>query len=140
MESRDQRRGENCHISLNSGQAYTSCQCSEMVSKRCVAKNENGSKLTKAGEILASAGDDGNVLLWVPSDSATHQAAFGEDNTDDLEKWRVKTMCRSSNGSEIYDLAWSPDGSFFITGSMDNVARIYNATNGNFTPSLTQHN
>ena len=39
-------------------------------------------------------------------------------------------MCRSSSGSEIYDLAWSPDGMFFITGSMDNVARIYSATNG----------
>ena len=39
-------------------------------------------------------------------------------------------MCRSSSGSEIYDLAWSPDGTFFVTGSMDNVARIYNATNG----------
>lgn len=38
-------------------------------------------------------------------------------------------MCRSS-GSEIYDLAWSPDGVFFITGSMDNVARIYNAQTG----------
>jgi len=39
-------------------------------------------------------------------------------------------MCRSSSGSDIYDLAWSPDGMFFITGSMDNVARIYNASNG----------
>lgn len=39
-------------------------------------------------------------------------------------------MCRSSSGSEIYDLAWSPDGRYFITGSMDNVARIYDASNG----------
>lgn len=39
-------------------------------------------------------------------------------------------MCRSNTGSEIYDLAWSPDGLFFITGSMDNVARIYNASTG----------
>ena len=39
-------------------------------------------------------------------------------------------MCRSSSGSEIYDLAWSPDGTFFVTGSMDNVARIYSATSG----------
>lgn len=38
-------------------------------------------------------------------------------------------MCRSS-GAEIYDLAWSPDGSHFIIGSMDNIARIYNATSG----------
>jgi chromatin assembly factor 1 subunit B len=41
-------------------------------------------------------------------------------------------MCRSSSGSEIYDLAWSPDGTFFVTGSMDNVARIYNASTGMF--------
>lgn len=36
-------------------------------------------------------------------------------------------------GSEIYDLAWSPDGNFFITGSMDNIARIYNAQTGKYT-------
>jgi chromatin assembly factor 1 subunit B len=38
-------------------------------------------------------------------------------------------MCRSS-GAEIYDLAWSPDGSYFIIGSMDNIARIYNTGTG----------
>lgn len=81
------------------------------------------------GEVLASAGDDGNVLLWQPSDTA--QSYMGSDDTqDDLEHWKVKTMCRSSNGSEIYDLAWSPDGTYFVTGSMDNVARIYNAEKG----------
>lgn len=42
-------------------------------------------------------------------------------------------MCRSS-GSEIYDLAWSPDGAYFIIGSMDNVARIYNAASGTQNP------
>lgn len=78
--------------------------------------------------MLASAGDDGNVLLWVPSELQTH-GALGEDRSDDKETWRVKHMCRSS-GAEIYDLAWSPDGVFLITGSMDNVARIYNAQTG----------
>jgi hypothetical protein len=33
-------------------------------------------------------------------------------------------------GTEIYDLAWSPDGTFIISGSMDNIARIYNAQTG----------
>jgi WD40 repeat protein len=86
--------------------------------------------LTITGEMLATAGDDGNVLLWVPSENPAHNSTFGEDALEDVETWRVKTMCRSSSGSEIYDLAWSPDGMFFITGSMDNVARIYSATNG----------
>jgi chromatin assembly factor 1 subunit B len=82
------------------------------------------------GELLATAGDDGNVLLWVPSDNPAYASNFGDDGLEDVEHWRVKTMCRSSSGSEIYDLAWSPDGQFFITGSMDNVARIYNASTG----------
>lgn len=79
--------------------------------------------------MLASAGDDGNVLLWIPAENPALYARIGEDATEEKEVWRVKTMCRSS-GSEIYDLAWSPDGVFFITGSLDNVARIYNASNG----------
>ena len=79
--------------------------------------------------MLATAGDDGNVLLWVPSETHSHTPSFGEDGLEDKETWRVKHMCRSF-GSEIYDLAWSPDGVFFITGSMDNIARIYNAQTG----------
>jgi WD40 repeat protein len=79
------------------------------------------------GEVLASAGDDGNVILWVRSE--THHPTFGSDGLDDKETWRTKHMCRSL-GTEIYDLAWSPDASFFIIGSMDNVARIYNAVTG----------
>lgn len=79
--------------------------------------------------MLASAGDDGNVLTWV-LDSKSAKPAFGDDEgIEDKETWRIKHMCRSS-GAEIYDLAWSPDGIYFITGSMDNVARIYNAQTG----------
>jgi chromatin assembly factor 1 subunit B len=84
------------------------------------------------GELLASAGDDGNVLLWTPTENPAYQTSMGEDALEDVEHWRVKTMCRSSSGSEIYDLAWSPDGAFFVTGSMDNVARIYSSTTGMF--------
>lgn len=80
-----------------------------------------------SGEILASAGDDGNVILWVPSDLPPSN--FGADAQDDKESWRAKHMCRSS-GAEIYDLAWSPDAAHFIIGSMDNIARIYNANSG----------
>ncbi|KKY19532.1 putative chromatin assembly factor 1 subunit [Phaeomoniella chlamydospora] len=80
------------------------------------------------GEMLASAGDDGNVLLWVPSEVPS--SVIGEDNSDDKETWRVKHMCRSTTGAEIYDLAWSPDGLHFITGGVDNTARIYNASTG----------
>lgn len=80
--------------------------------------------------MLASAGDDGNVLLWVPSDVHSNNNTFGEEAGEDKETWIVKRMCRSTSGSEIYDLAWSPDAHFFVTGSMDNVARIFDAQTG----------
>ncbi|KAF2755212.1 WD40 repeat-like protein [Pseudovirgaria hyperparasitica] len=90
------------------------------------------------GEMLGSAGDDGNVLLWVPSETHSHQS-FGEDSSEDKETWRVKHMCRST-GTEIYDMAWSPDGQFFITGSTDNVVRIYNAHTATIVRQIAEHN
>ncbi|KAF4818824.1 putative WD repeat-containing protein [Colletotrichum siamense] len=88
------------------------------------------------GDILASAGDDGNVILWVQSEHSG--PAFGNEGLEDKETWRTKHMCRSS-GSEIYDLAWSPDSQFFIIGSMDNIARIYNATSGTLVRQIAEH-
>ncbi|KAL5454197.1 hypothetical protein PMIN07_007624 [Paraphaeosphaeria minitans] len=89
------------------------------------------------GEVLASASDDGVVILWVPSENPPMKQ-LGDDGLEDKEAWRVKHMCRSM-GSEIYDLAWSPDAAFFITGSMDNVARIYNAHTGAMIRQIAEH-
>lgn len=80
--------------------------------------------------MLATAGDDGNTLLWVPAEHKPTKQFGDEEEPEDLETWRVKRMC-VSNQAEVYDLAWSPDGRFFITGSMDNIARIYDSTTGN---------
>ncbi|KAG4413406.1 hypothetical protein IFR04_013465 [Cadophora malorum] len=89
------------------------------------------------GDVLASAGDDGNVITWV-LDTKNAKPRFGEEGIEDKETWRTKHMCRSS-GHEIYDLAWSPDGIYFITGSMDNVARIYNAQTGQLIRQIAEH-
>jgi chromatin assembly factor 1 subunit B len=86
----------------------------------------------RADPVLASAGDDGVVCIWVPSEKDKDNPAFGEssDHAEDKEFWRVKHLCRAGNGSEIYDLVWSPDGTYILTGSMDNIARIYDSRDG----------
>ncbi|KAI4870253.1 WD40 repeat-like protein [Hypoxylon rubiginosum] len=89
------------------------------------------------GETLASAGDDGNVILWVPSESH-NPTTFGNEGLEDKETWRTRHMFRPT-GSEIYDLAWSPDATYFIIGSMDNVARIYNAGTGVLIRQIAEH-
>jgi chromatin assembly factor 1 subunit B len=82
------------------------------------------------GDTLASAGDDGAIILWTQTELGAQTPAFGEEKLDELETWRAKKTIGSPIATEVYDLAWSPDGSFFITGSMDNIARIYNSTTG----------
>lgn len=95
----------------------------------------------RVGEILASAGDDGNVILWSLADSDEPRRSFGEDPDErahDSETWRIRHLCRSSM-AEIYDLAWSPDSQYLIAGSMDNVARIYSASTGLCIRQIAEH-
>lgn len=90
------------------------------------------------GEVLATAGDDGTVLLWTLSESIVKE--FGQDPDEDIqESWILRHACRSST-SEVYDLAWSPDSKYIITGSTDNVSRIYDASNGQQVCQIAEHN
>ncbi|WWD20746.1 hypothetical protein CI109_105222 [Kwoniella shandongensis] len=90
------------------------------------------------GQILASAGDDGNVILWVPSDRPV--VTFGEnpDEVPDKEHWRLQKMLQVTT-KHVYDLSWSPDGEFFIAGSTDNTATIWKAATGECVFALREH-
>lgn len=131
MEHRSKWGGEKAHIPFDLGETLAIYQRCTILSKRFALPEKREISvhlLMGVGEMLASAGDDGNVILWIPSE--TPPTILGEDHAEDKETWRVKHMCRSSTGAEIYDLAWSPDGVFFITGGVDNTARIFNAQTG----------
>ncbi|TYJ53349.1 hypothetical protein B9479_006009 [Cryptococcus floricola] len=90
------------------------------------------------GQTLASAGDDGNVILWVPSDRPN--VTFGETSEDlpDKEHWRLQKMLQVTT-KHVYDLAWSPDGEFLIAGSTDNTATIWKAATGECVFALREH-
>ncbi|OAV92401.1 hypothetical protein PTTG_08965 [Puccinia triticina 1-1 BBBD Race 1] len=92
-------------------------------------------------EMLASAGDDGNVLLWVLSTNSI-PAAFGESAADkayERESWRTRLMLRGPAQCEIYDLAWSPCGDFLLTGDTAKTARIWNVTDGSCIKQIAEH-
>ncbi|ANB14296.1 Cac2p [Sugiyamaella lignohabitans] len=96
------------------------------------------------GTTLASASDDGTVLLWALQDSKTTAYANSKyDGTDesDLEVWKLRHACRGGgqSSSEVYDVAWSPDSQYIIAGQVNNVARIYNASNGQCIRELVEH-
>lgn len=45
--------------------------------------------------------------------------------------------CRGA--AEVYDLAWSPCGRYFVTGSLDNQARVWDAEVGKCLQILKDH-
>ncbi|BGP26338.1 chromatin assembly factor 1 subunit B [Rhodotorula toruloides] len=107
------------------------------------------------GDMLASAGDDGNILLWVPSDPPSSSSSstgsgtamnkaqtFGETDEDrayEKESWRVRAMIRSFTGKEIYDLAWSPSGDRLLAGSVDHTATLYSLDTFSAIARIAEH-
>ncbi|KAG5651336.1 hypothetical protein H0H81_009024 [Sphagnurus paluster] len=94
------------------------------------------------GELIASAGDDGMIIIW--SQSATPQAAtYGSDLTPEelqheKEYWKPRTSFRCTT-MQVYDLAWSPNGEYIIAGSTDNTARVFTVADGKCVQEIAEH-
>ena len=71
------------------------------------------------------------LLLW----SKDEEKYFGGNNliseTPNKENWSVVKVFRG-HLEDIYDLCWSHDSCYIITGSVDNSAIIWDAQKGNF--------
>ncbi|KAE8226502.1 hypothetical protein CF319_g906 [Tilletia indica] len=89
------------------------------------------------GELLATAGDDGNVLFWIPSDKLM-ESMTDDSGSYEKEHWRVRTMTRPTN-AEIYDLAWSPAGEQLIVGGTDFALRVISASDGSILREISEH-
>ncbi|KAJ9119150.1 hypothetical protein QFC22_003641 [Naganishia vaughanmartiniae] len=91
------------------------------------------------GQILASAGDDGLIILWVASDLPPSN--FGEESAEEMgdkEYWRDKRAINVTK-QEIYDIAWSPDGKYIIAGSTDNLAQVFSVADGSCVHQIQDH-
>ncbi|KAJ4490335.1 WD40 repeat-like protein [Lentinula aciculospora] len=94
------------------------------------------------GELIASAGDDGMIILWAQS-STPQAATYGIDLTpeellNEKEFWKVRVMVRCTT-MQVYDLAWSPTGEYIIAGSTDNAARVFQAADGKCIHEIADH-
>lgn len=95
----------------------------------------NAVRFDPKGEILATAGDDGLLILWTLSEHIVHE--FGHNDNDLKESWVVKQI--HNTGLEIYDILWLPDLKHIATGSMDNITKIYNVQTGQKLAELADH-
>ncbi|SMN20500.1 similar to Saccharomyces cerevisiae YML102W CAC2 Component of the chromatin assembly complex (with Rlf2p and Msi1p) that assembles newly synthesized histones onto recently replicated DNA [Maudiozyma saulgeensis] len=91
--------------------------------------------------ILASAGDDGQVLLWKQNDTIVKEFGMDETEANELkESWYVYKRLRYSSNSEIYDICWSPDDKYIVVGCMDNCIRIFDVNTEKCIINLKEHN
>ena len=80
------------------------------------------------GTILASAGDEPVVFLWMEND-IKNQKTLDNDEFENKENWFVFKTLRG-HLEDIYDVAWSSDASMLISGSIDNSAILWNVSTG----------
>ncbi|XP_041940164.1 chromatin assembly factor 1 subunit B [Alosa sapidissima] len=84
-------------------------------------------------ELLASGGDDGVILLWKLNDAKESEpaSAFYEEDDAKLNKesWNVLKTLRG-HIEDVYDISWTKDGNFLVSGSVDNTAIMWDVTKG----------
>ncbi|KAG7792686.1 hypothetical protein KL910_000926 [Ogataea haglerorum] len=95
-------------------------------------------RFNPSGDMLASASDDGTIMIWCLSDKIIKE--FGNEDDDMKESWYLETSYRSSTLSEIYDISWSPDSKYICCGSMDNITRIFSVATGALIRQIAEHN
>lgn len=92
-------------------------------------------RFNKKGDVLATAGDDGLLLLWTLSDKIVQD--FGHQDDFIKESWTVLQILHTN--SEIYDLLWSPESKYIATGSMDNCVKIFDVITGQKVADISEH-
>ncbi|RXM35737.1 MORC family CW-type zinc finger protein 3 [Acipenser ruthenus] len=105
------------------------------------SKAVNVVRFSPHNELLASGGDDAAILLWKLNDSKEpEQPAFQEDEDAQLNKeyWTVVKTLRG-HIEDVYDISWTADGNFMVSGSVDNTAIMWDVNKGQKMTVFNEH-
>ncbi|KAL2642281.1 hypothetical protein R1flu_009868 [Riccia fluitans] len=83
---------------------------------------------------LLSSSDDGTCRIWDARDSAINSRVYMPDPKDSQSAARgatVQVPAATQPSHQILCCAFNADGSIFVTGSSDKLARVWNATKWN---------
>ncbi|CAL8322345.1 unnamed protein product [Merluccius merluccius] len=105
-------------------------------------KAVNVVRFSPSGELLASGGDDAAILLWKLNDSKEPEStpAFQEEDDSLLNKesWTVVKTLRG-HIEDVYDISWTREGNFMVSGSVDNTAILWDVTKGQKISIFNDH-
>ncbi|XP_029159319.1 chromatin assembly factor 1 subunit B-like [Nylanderia fulva] len=89
-------------------------------------------RFSPSKEILASGDDESVIILWKMKEKEGQDSSPSASDTENKEQWTSWKVLRG-HIEDIYDISWSPDSNFLISGSVDNTAIIWNIQKGHKT-------
>uniref|UniRef100_A0A3P9L3G5 Chromatin assembly factor 1 subunit B n=2 Tax=Oryzias latipes TaxID=8090 RepID=A0A3P9L3G5_ORYLA len=105
-------------------------------------KAVNVVRFSPNGDLLASGGDDAAILLWKLNDTKEpEQAPVFQEDEDALlnkESWSVVKTLRG-HIEDVYDVCWTRNGNFMVSGSVDNTAIMWDVSKGQKLCILNDH-
>jgi chromatin assembly factor 1 subunit B len=93
----------------------------------------NSVKFSPNGKYLASAGDDRTVIIW------NRRPRAKEFGSEEQEIAWCPFKILKSHTSDVYDLCWSRDSNYLISGSVDNTAIFWNVEKSKVVQRLEGH-
>ncbi|XP_046605773.1 chromatin assembly factor 1 subunit B [Neodiprion virginianus] len=101
-------------------------------------KAVNVVRFSPSGEILASGDDESAIMLWKERGEFEPPPLAGDDTNQNKEQWNLWKILRG-HVEDVYDLSWSPDSNFLVSGSVDNTAILWDVEKGRSMGILSDH-
>ncbi|XP_061579363.1 chromatin assembly factor 1 subunit B [Cololabis saira] len=105
-------------------------------------KAVNVVRFSPNGDLLASGGDDAAILLWKLNDCKEPEQPLAYQEEEDAqlnkESWSVVKTLRG-HIEDVYDISWSRDGNFMVSGSVDNTSIMWDVIKGQKLCILNDH-
>lgn len=93
-----------------------------------------------SGQFLASSDDESVIFIWRQKPEAETLNILDKDGTNeqDKETWLTLKILRG-HMEDVYDLSWSANSNFLISGSVDNTAIVWDVQKGKSMTILQDH-
>uniref|UniRef100_A0A182JJ45 CAF1B/HIR1 beta-propeller domain-containing protein n=1 Tax=Anopheles atroparvus TaxID=41427 RepID=A0A182JJ45_ANOAO len=98
----------------------------------------NAVRWSPSGELLASADDESVIFIWKLKGETEIVNIVDATGEQDKETWLTLKILRG-HMEDVYDLSWSANSQFLISGSVDNTAMVWDVMRGKSQAILQDH-